>query len=59
MRKFIYFLLLIGFTLSSILPFYVIIMMATHSTAEIFSGLVLTPGNYLVANLHSRFENFH
>lgn len=41
----------------SILPFYVIVMMATHSTAEIFSGLVLTPGNHFLENMQTIFIN--
>jgi multiple sugar transport system permease protein/cellobiose transport system permease protein len=44
----------------SVLPFYVIIMMATHSTAEIFSGLVLMPGNHFLENMRTIFINkFH
>ena len=57
MRRFIYFLLLIGFTLFSILPFYVVAMMATHSTAEIFSGLVLSPGTHFMDNMKMIFVN--
>ncbi len=60
MKKFFLMLPLIIFTLFSILPFYVVIMMATHSTAEIFSGLLLTPGNYLLENMKTIFNNkFH
>ena len=56
MKKLIHYSLLILVTLISILPFYVIVMMATHSTAEIFSGLLLTPGNYLFENLKTIFQ---
>jgi cellobiose transport system permease protein len=60
MKKIIYFLFLMLFTLFSILPFYVIVMMATHSTAEIFSGLVLSPGDFFWKNMRTIFINkFH
>ncbi len=60
MKKVIYLIPLLIFTLLSILPFYVIIMMATHSTAEIFSGLVLMPGNHFLENMKTIFINkFH
>jgi cellobiose transport system permease protein len=60
MKKGLYFIPMILFTLISILPFYVIVMMATHSTAEIFSGLILMPGDHLLANMKTIFINkFH
>ncbi len=60
MKKIISVIPLLFFTVLSILPFYVIIMMATHSTAEIFSGLVLMPGNHFLENMKTIFINqFH
>jgi cellobiose transport system permease protein len=60
MKKFINYAFLVFFTLFAILPFYVIVMMATHSTAEIFSGKLFSPGNYFWANMKTIFINkFH
>ncbi|HBE77091.1 MAG TPA: carbohydrate ABC transporter permease [Firmicutes bacterium] len=57
MKKVLYLIPIVLFTLISVLPFYVIIMMATHSTAEIFSGLVIKPGNYFLENMKTIFIN--
>jgi multiple sugar transport system permease protein/cellobiose transport system permease protein len=38
-------------TLLSIIPFYFIISLATHSTSEIYRGDILVTGNYFIKNM--------
>lgn len=57
MKKVIYLTLLIIFTLISVLPLYIVIMMSTHTTAEIFSGSVLTIGSHFIENMKTIIEN--
>jgi multiple sugar transport system permease protein/cellobiose transport system permease protein len=45
----IFVLLLIS--IISLYPFYMMFMMATYKTEDIFTGIKLLPGNYLLANL--------
>lgn len=48
----IYFLLVI-LVLICIIPFYFMIINATHSTNELYTGLQVLPGNYLVENVNN------
>lgn len=48
------FLLII--TALSLIPFYVMIMMSTYFTEEIFKGLPIWPGDYLLENLKTIFK---
>lgn len=56
-------LLLFVFAMITVFPFYLMICMGTHSTAEIFKGLTLLPGKYLWTNLktvaQSSFGRFY
>ncbi len=38
------------FTLAALLPFYVMFIMGTYKTEELFSGFKFLPGNYLMEN---------
>ncbi|WP_233531974.1 carbohydrate ABC transporter permease [Paenibacillus alkalitolerans] len=44
----------------ALLPFYIMIIMGTHQNEDLFTKIVLTPGNYLLENLktvsESRFD---
>jgi multiple sugar transport system permease protein/cellobiose transport system permease protein len=40
-------------TVAAILPFYIMIMMGTHLSEDLFTGLKLLPGNYLAINLNT------
>jgi multiple sugar transport system permease protein/cellobiose transport system permease protein len=42
---------LLPVSIISIVPFYFILSMATHSTSEIYRGKVFTPGTYALINL--------
>ena len=44
---FIY-LLLILLTLICVVPFYIMVINATHSTNELYAGLSVVPGKYLL-----------
>ncbi|TCL76261.1 carbohydrate ABC transporter membrane protein 2 (CUT1 family) [Hydrogenispora ethanolica] len=57
MKKLVYLLPLAALTIVSIVPFYVIVMMATHSTPEIFSEQVYWPGDYFLENMKTIFRN--
>ena len=49
---FIY-LLLILLTLICVVPFYIMVINATHSTNELYTGLSVVPGKYLLDNLQN------
>ena len=49
---FIY-LLLILLTLICVVPFYIMVINATHSTNELYTGLSVVPGKYLLDNLRN------
>ena len=49
---FIY-LLLILLTLICVVPFYIMVINATHSTNELYAGLSVVPGKYLLDNLRN------
>ena len=57
MKKAIYLIPLLIFTLISVLPLYIVLMMSTHTTAEIFSGQVLTMGTHFIENMRTIIEN--
>ncbi|MHA6483375.1 carbohydrate ABC transporter permease [Paenibacillus sp. strain BS8-2] len=44
-------------TTVSLFPFYIMLIMGTYVNEELFTGLKLLPGNYLLNNLHTVFEN--
>ena len=50
MKK-VYFSLILLLSLMSIIPFYLMIMIATHVSEDVFKGLLLFPGNYLFENM--------
>ncbi|WP_270165350.1 carbohydrate ABC transporter permease [Paenibacillus sp. SYP-B4298] len=56
MRYVVWTLLLIV-TVISLVPFYIMIMMSTYFTEDIFKGLPLLPGSYLLNNLRTVFES--
>ncbi len=43
--------LLVFFSLITIFPFYLMIVMGTHVSEALFKGIALTPGDYLLKNL--------
>lgn len=47
------YLLLILLTIICFLPFYIMIINATHSTNELMTGLYLLPGDSLIENYHN------
>jgi len=51
-RVFLYFAVLL-FTVFSLLPFYMMMMMGTYQNEELFTGIKLFPGNYLLQNLQT------
>lgn len=50
-----YVLLLIT-TMAALLPFYIMLIMGTYQNEEIFTGLKLLPGTYLLENLKTILE---
>ena len=44
-------------SLVSLTPFYIMIVMSSHVTEDIFKGLVLLPGNYLMKNIQTAVES--
>ena len=44
-------ILLIVLALITIFPFYLMISMGTHTSAELFKGIAILPGDYLLENL--------
>ncbi|HZG83713.1 carbohydrate ABC transporter permease [Paenibacillus sp.] len=55
MKKLVW-LFLTAVTFASLVPFYVMIVMSTHVTENIFKGLPLLPGDYLWENLRTVFS---
>lgn len=49
-------MLLILVTGFALVPFYVMLVMSTHYTEDIFKGLPLAPGKYLMENLQTVFR---
>ncbi|WP_240420495.1 carbohydrate ABC transporter permease [Paenibacillus periandrae] len=50
--------LLLGIiTIVSLIPFYVMLMMSTYFTEDIYSGIPLLPGDYLLENLKTVFKS--
>ncbi|WP_199615798.1 carbohydrate ABC transporter permease [Paenibacillus alkalitolerans] len=56
MRKLLVWLFLLAVTFVSLIPFYVMIVMSTHFTEDIFKGLPLLPGDYAWNNLKTVFQ---
>lgn len=44
-------------SLISLAPFYIMLVMSSHVTEDIFKGLVLLPGNYLMENIKTAVES--
>jgi len=59
MKK-LYYVPLTLFSIFSLFPFYIILMMSTRGTEEIFKGTVLIPGDKLITNLNTIIQGgFH
>ena len=50
-------ILILIFSLFSLFPYYMMIIMGTYKSEEIFTGLKLLPGDYFLNNLHTVFQN--
>ena len=50
------YILLILLTLICVVPFYIMIINATHSTNELYTGLSVLPGNHLMENIKNMNE---
>lgn len=50
------YILLIVLTAICIIPFYIMIINSTHSTNELYTGLNLLPGKYLIENIRNMNE---
>ena len=50
------YILLILLTLICVVPFYIIIINATHSTNELYTGLSVLPGSHLMENIKNMNE---
>lgn len=48
---------LIFFSVVSLFPFYSMFVMSTHYNEDIFKGMILLPGNYLLQNLATVMES--
>lgn len=49
--RFLLWIVMIVVTITSIFPFWILIVMSTQSNAEIFGGLTLLPGNKFIKNV--------
>ncbi len=49
--------LVLLFSLISLFPYYIMIIMGTYRSEDIFHGLKLLPGNYFLKNLKTVFQN--
>jgi len=56
MKKMVKILPLLIVTIISVIPVYFVVMMSTHSTAEIFKGNIMIPGKHLLENLKTIIE---
>ena len=53
----LYILIILGiFLVAALLPFYIMIIMSTHFSEDLFKGIVLFPGNYIVENFRTISE---
>ena len=50
------YILLILLTLICVVPFYIMIINATHSTNELYTGLSVLPGSHLMENIKNMNE---
>jgi len=51
------FIFILCFTVISMFPFYILIIMSTQTNAEIFAGLTLTPSTHFLDNLQGVVES--
>lgn len=54
--KIIMILVMVCICLVALFPFYMMIMMGTYKTTDLYKGLKLLPGNYLRENIHSLMQ---
>ena len=50
-------ILLLILAMVTILPFYLMISMGTHSSAELFQGISILPGKHLLKNISTVWES--
>ena len=50
------FLIMVFIALVCLLPFYLMIVMSTQYTEDIYKGITLIPGKYLLENLKTVFN---
>ena len=44
-------IIILVISVASLLPFYIMLMMTTYDTNRLYTGILLTPGNYLLNNV--------
>ena len=54
-KKILLFMIMLVITFICVFPFYSMIMMSTHVTEDIYKGVPLLPGNYLIENIKTVF----
>ncbi|HEY5585215.1 MAG TPA: carbohydrate ABC transporter permease [Ruminiclostridium sp.] len=53
LNRAIIYIFLLAMSVVSIFPFYIMVIMSTHLNEELFTGIKLLPGNYLLQNFHT------